>query len=200
MNRFIKVASAFLFFYLIYGALAYAQKSLPANSFNYDKSVSGISLQNGKSTSLVLGNNVWEKRFEKDDDFGFIRVECLNINAKQLLRIGFFEGGTKNEVQVFQVSYKPKTYALSSKTVKTKIPEFISGLKIKLGMSEQQVMKIVGDNCKVSGSKGLKVLNWHTTDAKSSVLKNYQAIGYFIEGKFNSKDQLVEYSFGFDYP
>jgi len=189
-------AAGILFSYLLLFSwtLAHAQIRKP------DEGVSGISLQNGKSTTLVLGENVWENRFEKADDFGFIRLECLNANSTQLLRVGFFEGGIQNEAQVFQLSYLPPNYILSKKTVRTHIPNFLSNLKVRLNMPVQELLKIIGTAYKVSHVKGMAVYHWHITDLKSPVLKKYSAIGYFIRAKFNKSNRLVEYTFGFDYP
>jgi|GEM_PF-3859658 len=189
-------AAGILFSYLLLfsWALAHAQIRKP------DEGVSGVSLQSGKSTTLVLGENVWEKRFEKADDFGFIRLECLNANAKQLLRVGFFEGGIKNQAQVFQLSYVPLNYALSKKTVRTHIPNFISNLKIRLNMPVKELLKIIGPGYKVSLVKEMAVYDWHTTDLKSPILKKYRAVGYFTKASFNKSNRLVEYTFGFDYP
>jgi len=189
----------FLFFVLFVTGIACSQKSVSAQSFQYDTAVGGIRLQKPESITTILGNNAWEKRFEDDDDFGYIRIQCLNADASQLLRIGFFEGGSVNEAQVFQVSYKPKSYHSTGKTIKTKLPGFVSSLKIKLGMSEQEVKKAIGPNAKLTQAKGLKSFKWHTTDPKSPILKNYQAIGYSIEAQFIG-NKLVQYTFGFDYP
>lgn len=199
MNRLLKAGTVFLFFVLFVTGIACSQKSISAQSFKYDTAVSGIGLQKAESVTPILGKNAWEKRFEEDDDFGYIRIECLNADASQLLRIGFFEGGSVNEAQVFQVSYKPKNYHTTGKTVKTKLPAFVSGLKIKLGMTEQEVKKAIGPNAKLNQANGTNSFKWHTTDLQSTILKNYQAIGYGIEAQF-SNNKLVQYTFGFDYP
>lgn len=177
----------------------FAQAKTSYRPFTFDTGVSGIRLQNAESTVLVLGKNAWTKRFEKPDDFSFIKIECLNADATERLRIAFFEGGFKNEAQVFKISRVTAGYKPGVKTIRTKIPQFTSQLGIHLGMYEQEVKKIIGGNYKTRISKGAKTLTWYTTNPKTYILSHYRAIGYTIECKF-IRHQLTEYYFGFDYP
>lgn len=179
--------------------IAYSQQK-NCISFQYDIGISGIKLENANSVTTALGKNSWSREFEKEDGFGMPRIEIINADKTQLLRLGFFEGDFENNVQAFQIQYLPANYKLSTKTAKINTPNFISTLHIKLGMTKAEIIAKIGKGYKTSKEKGLEKLKWYTNDPKSAFLKKYSAIGYSIECTFNASGQLSEYYFGFEYP
>jgi hypothetical protein len=188
------------FIVFLMAASAYAQQKATANLFNHDIGVSGIKLQSANSTTVVLGKNAWNGKFEKEDGFGMPRIEVINADKTQLLRLGFFEGDFENNVQAFQIQYLPANYKLSAKTAKINTPAFISALNIKLGMTKADLIKRIGNSYKASKDKGSAKLKWYTNDPNSSFLKEYKAVGYTIECKFDTNGKLSQYYFGFEYP
>ncbi|OKS88203.1 hypothetical protein RG47T_3667 [Mucilaginibacter polytrichastri] len=148
----------------------------------------------------TLGKNSWGREFEKEDGFGMPRIEVTNADKTQLLRLGFFEGDFENNVQAFQIQYLPANYKRSAKTAKINTPAFISALNIKLGMTKAEVIKRIGNSYKSTKDKGFAKLKWYTNDPNSAFLKEYKAVGYSIECKFDTSGKLTQYYFGFEYP
>lgn len=171
------------------------QKKIEA--FPIEKSVSNMHLQDPHTTTSVFGPDAWNKHFEADDMFP--RVECVNINKTQGLRLFFHYGGTKNAVAEFEIFLVNKDYRKPDKAIQLKVDEFKSGAGVSLGLSREEVISLLGKRYKSMKKNEEEEIVYYTDDPNSDVLKIYNEIAYFIKCRFR-KGRLVKYNFGFEYP
>jgi len=174
----------------------FAQKQ-NAKPFTADISVCNIYLEDERTTTKILGRDIWNKHFEADSMLP--RIECVNKSGTQGLRLLFHYGGTKNAVAQFELFEIKKGYKKPAKAVVFQNCDFKSGNKIMLGMDRQRLISIIGKNFKSSRKKNVEQIRYYTNDANAEILKKYDAVGYFIECRFKN-NKLVNYSFGFEYP
>jgi hypothetical protein len=185
-----------LIIYIFFSLISFAQKQ-NLNPFPVEKSISNIYLQDEKTTTKILGANIWDKHFEADSMFP--RIECINKNGSEGLRLFFHYGGVKNAVAEFELFSIGKGYKRPAKAVKYNIRQFKSGHNITLGLSKQQVLKILGKKFKSTKGKSEEKIKYFTDDPNTEVLKKYRGVAYFINCHFKD-NKLVRYNFGFEYP
>lgn len=173
---------------------AQKQKSVP---FTMEESVCNIFLQDDRTTTKVLGAGIWEKHFEADGMFP--RIECINENGTQGLRLFFHYGGSKNVVDEFELFEIGKGYKKPSRAIILKECEFKSGNRIALGMSKQQIIDIIGKRFISVREKEDEVMKYYTADQNATVLKKYRGVAYFITCRLKN-NRLVQYNFGLEYP
>lgn len=175
----------------------FSQKQKLKDSFPIEKSVYNIFLEDRKSLTSVLGINAWDKQFEADSMFP--RIECLNKNKNEGLRLFFHYGGAKNCVAEFELFEVDKKYVKPVKAFLLSTTRFRTGKGLVLGITKKQVIAILGKNCKHKKRLLIEEFVYHTDNPNSNVLKAYNAVAYFIKCEFN-KGKLVKYNFGFEYP
>lgn len=159
-----------------------------------DTAVNGIRLNDYVSTEKVLGKNSWNKLFEQGKSLP--RIELVNKPGTQALRLFFHYGGSKNAVDEFEILHIDSTYKAPKQVVALAAGEFVSSRNIKLGMSREEVVKILGANYKAHVDGSTERLAY-TMNEKAGFVKRYNQFGYYIKCIF-SKGILVKYAFGFD--
>ena len=160
-----------------------------------DTAVNKIKLGDYKSTERVLGPRVWEKSFEAD---GLLpRLEIVNRDSTQVLRLLVDYGGTKNAADQFEIVAIDKHYKLPRKLVRTNIDTFRTSRKITLFLQKDSVIKILGRSYKVlSGRGGNEELFFESSETDDFV-KRHNEYKYFIQCSFRN-GVLVKYWFGFE--
>jgi hypothetical protein len=99
----------------------------------------------------------------------------------------FHPGGTINEFSEIKVSYNSKD---SKPKLKIKTKDFETAKKIKLGLTEKQVEKLLGPPAKRTTDKGLKIWTYESKTEDDL---------YF--GRYHFKDgRLIQFWFGEEYP
>jgi hypothetical protein len=191
MKRFLQLLPCF------FALSLFSQKQNPSDSFPIEKSVFNIFLAEKKTLTKVLGINAWDKQFEADSMFP--RIECLNKNKTEGLRLFFHYGGVKNSVAEFELFLTGGNYIKPAKAYALRITRFRTGKGIVLGLTKNQVIAILGKNGKHKKGLSGDELSYYTNNPNTSVLKVYNAVAYFIKCKF-SKGKLIKYNFGFEYP
>jgi hypothetical protein len=194
VNNFLKYfLSGIVVLFFAKGALSQTNKT----SFREELGISNIYLEDATSLQKVLGKNIWDKHFEANEMFP--RIECLNKEKTQILRLFFFYGGAKNNVAEFELLYLPLKYKKPKQIVSTNIVQFKSTNGIQLGMTKQAVIKIIGKNYKTEKKDGFEQITYYTDDTTKGILKKLSGVAYFIKCKFKN-GKLWQYNFGFEYP
>lgn len=196
MTKCLFMKSLQLLFYILFGLSLFAQKQT-AIPFVIEKSVCNIFLQDETTTTKVLGNDIWDNHFEANNMLP--RIECINKNGTEGLRLFFFYGGIKNAVAGFEVFSINKGYKKNVKAITLNITQFKSGNNIILGMSKQKVVNIIGKDFTSTKGKNKEEIKYYTDNPNSRVLKKYGGVAYFISCRFIN-NKLVQYNFGFEYP
>lgn len=161
-----------------------------------DTSVNNIKLGDRASTERVLGGaKVWEKHFEAGSILP--RIEVVNRDTTQVLRLLFHYGGSKNSVDEFELRTIDKTYRLPAKTIKLEVSTFVTSRKISLGMRRDSVLKAIGDKFKVLSNKGgVEEIIFELDETSPLVIRHNEA-AYYIRCRFKN-GKLDRYSFGFE--
>lgn len=162
-----------------------------------DTAVNKIKLADRTSTEKVLGSAIWSKHFEAG---GFLpRIEIVNKDRTQVLRLLFDYGGAKNSVDEFELAAIDKSYKLPAKAVVLDVPGFTTSRKIALGMAKAEVVKIFGGAgaFKMVSNKGGIEEVLLEIDETTDFVKRYNEYKYFVRCRFR-QGILVKYSFGFE--
>ncbi|SEN38988.1 hypothetical protein SAMN04488505_11036 [Chitinophaga rupis] len=159
-----------------------------------DTAVNNITINDYKSTELVLGKNSWSKQFEQAGSLP--RIEVVNKTGTQILRLFFHYGGSKNSVDEFEMINIDSAYKIPKQVVHLKDGQFITSNKIYLGITKEDLVKKLGNSYKSSINGNVERLVY-TADSKSNFVRRYNQHGYYIRCVFKD-DILIKYSFGFE--
>jgi hypothetical protein len=135
-----------------------------------DNSVNEIKLRTPDTVDRAFGQG--KNYADQSDD----ETEVINSDGKQLLTMIFYPGGTINDFYAFRVSYNAKDLKPNLK-IPTK--DFVTGKKIKLGLTENQVKKTLGTPTKIETENGLTIWTYKIDDKDDLYLGRYD----FKDGK-----------------
>jgi hypothetical protein len=160
-----------------------------------DTAVNVIKLGDYASTEKLLGAKVWEKHFEAD---GMLpRIEIVNRDKTQVLRLLFDYGGSRNSVDQFELLAIDKSYKLPGKVVRMDVGGFVTSRKIALGMRKDSVIRAIGKDYKMDSKKGgIEVISFEMNESTAFV-KRHNEYKYYIKCSFRN-GVLIKYSFGFE--
>ncbi|HEY4108074.1 hypothetical protein [Puia sp.] len=162
-----------------------------------DTAVNNIKLADRASTEKVLGTHAWDKHFEAG---GMLpRIEIVNRDKTQVLRLLFDYGGSKNSVDGFQLLTVDKTYKLPAKTMTLDVTGFVTSAKITLGMPRAGVLKAFGNKLRVVSNKGGIEEMLLEMDESTAFVKRHNEYKYFARCSFKNS-VLVKYTVGFESP
>jgi hypothetical protein len=161
-----------------------------------DTAVNAIKLGDYASTEKVLGARVWDKHFEAN---GILpRIELVNHDKTQVLRLLFHYGGSRNSVDEFELLAIDKSYKLPGKVVNMNVDGFVTSRKIALGVSKDSVRKVFGNIFKTLSNKaGVEVTSFEM-DESTAFVKRHNEYKYYIRCTFRN-GMLIKYAFGFEY-
>jgi hypothetical protein len=162
-------------------------------SFIPDTMVIQIKINDIGTTEAILGKNIWQCLFESKGNLP--RIELINKTKNQSLRLIFHYGGSKNSVDEFEILKIDSFYKIPTQAKVLKIDTFVTGNGIKLGISKDEIVRILGNNYK-SNAKGKIEELLYTLDSKAAFVKRYNQFEYYIRCLFKN-GILVKYSFGF---
>jgi hypothetical protein len=121
-----------------------------------------------------------------------------DVSGKQYLLAYHYEGSTKNAFDCFEMGYFSDDSTLKGKQVfKTKINEFKTESNICLGMSFKDLISKKGENYKMDVHNKTTLITY--TIKNSSFVKRHNMPGYFMKCLIKN-DQVINITFGFDYP
>lgn len=178
------------FFYI--AIFAKADNIIPLNA---DISVSGILLANPESTQKILRDYPNPK--ESSNDFPVLHV--CNMDNTEILTLVSHPGDIRGSFNEFRVKNISK---LSIDCIKplNPISNFVTGKGIHLGISQQELISILGPNFTKNKEGNIVTINYKIDDFnRSSFLKKYNLPVYFGNYYFIN-DKLVRFEFGFEYP
>lgn len=175
--------------------IAHILDTLPCAPNAPDTVLGGVALLNGRTLLDAVGPIRSEELSEDNRDMP--QVSFASAAGSEFLTLFFHYGGVINEFSELRVSNERPL------TVKATVPtdEFVAGSGIKLGMSEMEAGRILGELGR-SGidTEGHRYLRYLLNDLSASDLfRGYHYPSYYAVLEFAS-DRLVEYRFGFDYP
>lgn len=162
-------------------------------SFIPDTTVNQIKISDYRSTERILGKDVWKKLFESKGNLP--RIEVVNNTKTESLRLIFHYGGSKNSADEFEIVKIEKSYKIPTQATILKVDTFITGNKIRLGMSKDEVVNILGSGYKFN-VKGETEELLYILNNKSRFVKRYNQFEYYIRCFFKD-GVLLKYSFGF---
>ena len=161
----------------------------------HDTAVNSIKLGDRASTEKVLGRRIWDKHFEAD---GLLpRIEIVNRDSTQVLRLLVEYGGFMNSVNQFQIIAVDKHYKFPRKAVRMNIDSFTTSRKISLFLKKERVISILGNSYKVLGGKGGDEEIFYESSETDDLVKRHNEYKYFIQCAFRN-GVLVNYWFGFE--
>ncbi|MCW3074204.1 MAG: hypothetical protein JWP69_1273 [Flaviaesturariibacter sp.] len=158
---------------------------------NPDTSVYKIELLDQASSSRVVGNDY--KLVENNVDMP--HVSFNSSDNKQILTLFFHYGGARNSFSEFQVQINNGLQ--KNRPVNTQI--FATNNNIKLGLTKESLIQILGSCYTASLINDKEVLKYIIDDSMSSFLKLYNYPSYYGHYEFKA-GRLVKFRFGFEYP
>jgi hypothetical protein len=176
---------------LKYEAIEKLQKK-NCDFLNPDTSLCGIILRDSESATMVIGTE------NKTDDHQ--QYHFYSNFERETLTLTQHPGDGKNQISIFSVSYSDKA---SHGYKQLNIDTFKTEKGIKLGMSKQQVIAILG-NCyeTIDSTEDFVSLYYRIEmpkDSKSKLLQTNNMPIYYATYGF-SNDKLEGYEFGFENP
>jgi uncharacterized membrane protein len=172
-----------------------ANPAMGQRAMIHDTAVNKIKLGDPRSTEKVLGPRIWDKNFEADGLWP--RIEIVNRDSTQVLRLMVEYGGVKNSANQFQIIAIDKHYKFPRKAVRVNIDSFTTSRKISLFLKKESVLKILGNSYKVLRGKGGNEELFFESSESDDFVKRYNEYKYFIQCVFRN-GVLVNYWFGFE--
>ena len=193
---------AFLLLLVLVGSatsVSAGSKSVPKVA---DFSIAGIKLNDAKSSLAVLGREISSETDPAliEDNTEMPHAMAVNKAGTLVLTFYFHHGGEVMAFSEFKVSLASET-KLTGKPIKlASVAKFATGKGIKLGLSETQLINILGPPQERSSADGAVVLDYRIKDPEAGQsLFDYPAELYYGTYTFKA-GKLTEFRFGFHYP
>jgi len=162
-----------------------------------DSAINKLRLGDNKNTEKLFGP-VWDKMsFEADGQMP--RLEIVNRDSTQILRLFVHYGGFKDAADEFEILAVDKHYKFPRKLLKMNIDTFITSRKITLFLPKDSVINILGKKYTSSGDRKGNEDLFYELEESNAFVKRYDQWKYFIQCSFRN-GVLLDYSFGFEYP
>jgi hypothetical protein len=152
--------------------------------------VSGIALRDVESAKRVLGDHF---RRIREFDVTSWGVELANQDRTEHLQAVQYPGTERGSFSQFTVSLKS-----SSDLSILAVPSFTSSCGIHLGMTESNVVAILGEALRMSTEAGRRTLHYRAGSDEEFV-EAARMPGYFAVYTFE-EERLTQFDFGFDRP
>lgn len=160
-----------------------------------DLSLSGVQLVDAQSAKSPLGA---PPRLD-DPDSDRPKAYLCNKDNTERLALMYYEGDTAFVISEFRVEQVATRYVDCSQP-SIPIDRFVSGKGIALGMSRQQVVRILGKAHNENPQLDEIVISYRIDNKnESGFLQHHNAPAYFGQYHFR-EEKLVSFSFGFEFP
>ncbi len=160
-----------------------------------DTALANVVLEDAQSSTAALGS-IPSDSFSEGNE-GFPHVDFASSDGSHWISFFFYYGDALDNYAAMRLSRTRPT------NVRDTLPNalFRSGMGIILGMTEADVIAKLGSCYSIyRGGDGHALLRYSIKDfAHSDFLGRYNMPSYFAVLEFD-QDELIEYSFGFDYP
>jgi hypothetical protein len=166
-----------------------------------DFSVAGIKLNDAKSSKAVLGREISSSTDPAliENNAEMPHALATNKAGTQVLTLYLHYGGEVMAFSEFKVSVTSET-KLTGKPIKLAgVETFVTGKGIKLGLSEAQLIKILGPPQEKSSTNEAVVLDYRIEDPEAGEFFGYTSDLYYGTYTFKA-GKLTEFRFGFRYP
>jgi hypothetical protein len=166
-----------------------------------DFSVAGIKLNDAESSQAVLGREISSETDPAliEDNKEMPHAFAINKAGTQVLTFYFHHGGEVMAFSEFKVSLTSETKVTGKPIKLAGIRTFVTGKGIKLGLSEAQLIKILGPPQEKSSTKNGVVLDYRIKDPEAGEFFSYSSELYYGTYTFKA-GKLTEFRFGFNYP
>lgn len=146
----------------------------------YDSTLNGIRLRDPRTVEKVFKTT--DNLIDPNDD----QTEVTNEQGNQLLTMYFLPGDVINQFSQFKVEYNSQ-----NKTTDLKLgeKEFVTGKGIRLGTTEKELIKVLGQPKEKRNESGLTIYLYRQ-EGEGLYFGNY----YFQGGR------LIRFWFGEEYP
>lgn len=145
----------------------------------YDSTLNGMILRDANSIERIIGTS--ENIVDSDDE----ETDVINEDGSQLLTLIFLPGDAVNQFSQFKVEFNA-----GSKKSKLKIAdkEFITGKSIKLGLTERELLKVLGSPKEKKKEGDYLIYSYHQNN------------GLYFGHYYFHKGRLTKFWFGEEYP
>jgi hypothetical protein len=166
-----------------------------------DISINGLSVHDSTSVATTIGGNVDVRRSDSSDvGYGPLYAAYLSEDKAQILVLGFHPGRSTNEFDEVLVRPAAKNEQLRFQVLKGS-KYFVSGKGVRLGLTKQQVVAILGVPLEEAPAHGLDVARYKFTfGATDSVFLDRYSMPEYDGTYYFKRKRLVEFKFGFPYP
>jgi hypothetical protein len=173
--------------------IATADSIIPCVFSKPDTSIYNMILDDMESTVKQVGEE--SGMIETNEELPY-RLFVSN-NKRQQLKLIYHYGRSKNEFAEVEVSANPATAQVTTLNTNT----FITGRGIKLGMTEAEIIAVLGSCYKIiSGDKASELIKYTIDDDEhSDFLHRFNYPLYYAEYEFEG-NRLIRFKFGFEYP
>jgi len=145
----------------------------------YDSTLNGMRFRDPISVERTIGTTT--NIIDSEDE----QTEVININGDQLLTMIFHPGDVVNQFSEFKIEYNSKNVRSN---YKIKEKEFVTGKGIKLGITEQKLLEVLGQPMEKKSDKDCVEYYYKQDDGL------YFGHYWFKNGK------LEKFWFGEEYP
>lgn len=158
-----------------------------------DIALNGVYIGNPKSAREVFGKGI--KYWDVYEGF-----YVYNRDKTQLAKFDMHGGDVEYSISEFEVKYAVNSQDKSNFVLDT-AEEFVTDNGIKLGLSKQSVIDILGNEFKREKDEGksFEILKYFLDGDDSVFLQRFKMPIYYGTYVFD-KDKLIKFSFGFEYP
>lgn len=189
------MATYSLIFFLV-GLLSVSvcQATAPTIPSNADISVNGIFLDDLESQAKVLGSNI-----PLDRDAALPSARFASRDGREVMTVFTHPGGI-GAIAELRIEYA--RHSQQSVRRLNDIESFLTGKRIRLGLSEADVTAILGNQLRRHSKGDYMTIEYRIEDLtlrKSEFLASYNMPIYYGIYTFRN-DRLIAFQFGFEYP
>lgn len=158
-------------------------------------SVSGVLLDDATSARTPFGTPPYLDDPESDQP----KVYLCNADKSEKLTLVYYEGDTANIISEFRAE-RVETRYVDCLQPPASIDRFVTGKGIHLGMTQNEVARILGNHYTEHNQLDETVISYRIDNGKESdFLLRHSSPAYF--GQYHFKEnRLVKFSFGLEYP
>jgi hypothetical protein len=184
--------------------LSFLANNEPANDFNPktfipDTSVNGIALLHWKSiiTHFEEDTDFVSKRLYRHRDLDFPYADFTNSTETERLQLFTHPGYGLHEFAIAEIRVKSANEMACRGCVKFPDGKYISSRGIYIGMTENELLKKLGEPRKKSTYEGALIFNYWILNTESRFLSRYNHEKWFGDYYFKN-GILCQYHIGFD--
>lgn len=153
---------------------------------------------------LELRNSIsWNNQFKNIKLIGEIRESYVaiftNQNQEEYLIASQYEGDESNSFSSFEIGYGENDSIAVKRGRMTDYKNFKTESGLKLGLSENDIVRLKGNNYATEHIQNTKILKYNIDELSSPFLEKFAMPSYFMNF-YLRHDKVFKICFGFGYP